>query len=120
MTEEKEQPSPKPMGEWISEEDPHKDNPEFCRPCRLGIISSWYFNELEEKGHKDLAAVIEKIGTNEEDPDVSLTLCKQLDIIKAVVDEPLRERLKEFDNATQTFNPEEVLEESAATAENNS
>jgi len=120
MTEENKQPDPKPMGEWIREDDPHKDDPKFCRPCRLGVISNWYFTELKEQGHPDLAAVIEEIGTNEQDPDVSLTLCKQLDIIKAVVEEPLRERLKDFDNATQSFNPEEVTEESTAAAEENS
>ncbi|MBA7712636.1 hypothetical protein ES703_121619 [subsurface metagenome] len=121
MTEEGKQQSPiLTMEEWIREEDPHKDDPEFCRPCRLGVIAQWYFNELNEKGHPDLAAVIEQIGTNDENPDMPLTLCKQFDIIKAVVEEPLRERLKDFDNATQSFNPEEVIEESAATAENNS
>lgn len=121
MTEEKEQQGPiLTMEEWIRGEDPHKDDPKFCRPCRLGVIGQWYFNELKEKGHQDLAAVIEQIGTSDENPDMPLTLCKQFDIIKAVVEEPLRERLKDFDNATQSFNPEEVLEESAATAENNS
>jgi len=121
MTEEEKQQGPiLTMEEWIREDDPHKDDPKFCRPCRLGVIAQWYFNELNEKGHPDLAAVIEKIGTNDENPDMPLTLCKQFDIIKAVVEEPLRERLKDFDNATQSFNPEEVTEESAATAEENS
>ena len=116
MAEEKQQPK-LTMEKWIREDDPHKDDLDYCRPCRLGVISQWYFNELTEKGHPDLAAVIEQIGTNDENPDMPLTLCKQFDIIKAVVEEPLRERLKDFDNATQSFNPEEVIEESTATAE---
>ena len=112
MTEDKEQQGPKlTMEEWIREPDPHKDDPKFCRPCRLGVIGSWYFNELKEQGHPDLAATIEQIGTDEEDPDMPLTLCKQFDIIKAVVEEPLRERLKDFDNATQSFNPDDVIED---------
>ncbi|GAJ20887.1 unnamed protein product, partial [marine sediment metagenome] len=98
MTEEEKQQTPIPtMEEWIREEDPYKDDPKFCRPCRLGVIASWYFNELTEKGHQDLAAVIEQIGIKDESPDMPLTLCKQFDIIKVVVEEPLRERLKDFD-----------------------
>jgi len=45
-----------------------------------------------------------------------LTLCKQFDIIKDVVEEPLRERLKDFDCATQSFNPDDVVEDSTAAA----
>lgn len=117
MTEEgKQQASIPTMEEWIREPDPHKDDPEFCRPCRLGVIAQWYFNELKEKGHQDLAAVIEQIGTNDENPDMPLTLCKQFDIIKVVVEEPLRERLKDFDLATQSFNPNDVVEDSTTAA----
>ncbi|MBA7547705.1 hypothetical protein ES705_40141 [subsurface metagenome] len=121
MTEEEKQQNPiLTMEEWIREEDPRKDDPKFCRPCLLGVIGSWYFNELKEQGHQDLAAVIEQTGTNEQDPDLPLTLCKQFDIIKAVVEEPLRERLKDFDRSTQSFNPDDVIEESTAAAEKNS
>ena len=116
MTEERRQCPEFTMEEWIGQEDPHKDDPEHCRPCRLGVTANWYFNELQEKGHKDLAAIIEQVGTNENDPDMPLTLCKQFDIIKAVVEEPLRERLKDFDCATQSFNPDDVAEESTAAA----
>ncbi|GAI74553.1 unnamed protein product, partial [marine sediment metagenome] len=107
------------MEEWIRQDDPLKDDPKYCRPCRLGVTANWYFNELKDKGHRDLAAVVDQI-TLLEDPDMPLTLCRQFDIIKAVVEEPLRERLKDFDCSTQAFNPDEVIEESAATAENNS
>ena len=97
------------MEEWISQEDPNKDDPEKCRPCQLGVTANWYFNELEDQGHKDLAASLEKIATKEDDPDLPLTLCKEFDRIKDVVGEPLRERLKDFDCATQTFNPDEEI-----------
>lgn len=99
------------MEEWIRQEDPHKDDPRHCRPCRLGVIAQWYHNELKEQGHQSLATVIEEIGTNETNPEMPLTLCKQLDIIKDIVEEPLRERLKDFDCATQSFNPDDVVED---------
>jgi len=108
MTEERRQCPSSTMEEWISQEDPHKDDPRFCRPCRLGVIASWYFNELQEQGQKGLAASLEKITSKEDDPEMPLTLCKELDKIKGVVEEPLRERLKDFDCATQSFNPDVV------------
>jgi len=102
------------MAEWLGQEDPHKDDPEYCRPCRLGVTANWYLNELQEKGHKDLAESIEQIVNKEDDAEMPLTLCKELDRIKDVVEEPLRERLKDFDCATQSFNPDDVVEDSAA------
>jgi len=102
------------MEEWIGQEDPHKDDPLYCRPCRLGVIASWYFNELKEKGHEDLAEGLEKVALQEEEPEMPLTLCKEFDRIKTVVEEPLRERLKDFDCATQSFDPDVVEESTAA------
>ena len=104
------------MEEWISQEDPYKDDLVKCRPCRLSVIGNWYFTELQEQGHQDLAENIEKIATNEEDPEMPLTLCKEFDRIKSVVEEPLRERLKDFDCATQSFNPDDVVEGLTAAA----
>jgi len=118
MTEEKKRKCPKfTMEEWLKQEDLHKDDPLFCAPCRLGITANWYFNELQERGKKDLAASIEKIVDKANDPEMPLTLCKEFDRIKTVVEEPLRERLKDFDCATQSFNPDEILEESPTAAE---
>jgi len=102
------------MEEWIGQEDPHKDDPRFCRPCRLGITGNWYFTELKDHGHEDLAENIEKITTDGEDPEMPLTLCKEFDRIKSVVEEPLRERLKDFDCVTQSFNPDDVAKDSTA------
>ncbi|MBA7614695.1 hypothetical protein ES703_21964 [subsurface metagenome] len=116
MTEERRQCPAFTMEEWIQQEDPHKDDPNHCRPCRLGVTANWYFTELKEKGHQDLADSIEKIASSEEEPDVPLTLCKEFDRIKDVVEEPLRERLKDFDCATQAFNPEDVVEDSTTAA----
>ncbi len=117
MNEEEKRQCPQfTMGEWIGQEDPHKDDPEYCRPCRLGVIANWYLSELQEQGHKDLAESIEQIASKEDDPEMPLTLCKELDRIKDVVEEPLRERLKDFDCATQSFNPDDVVEDSAAAA----
>lgn len=97
------------MEEWISQEDPNKDDPEKCRACFLGVPANWYFNELEKQGLKELAASLEEIANKQDDPELPLTLCKEFDRIKAVVGEPLRERLKDFDCATQTFNPDEEI-----------
>lgn len=102
------------MEEWIRQDDPLKDDPEHCRPCRLGVPANWYYNELQDQGRKDLAENLEKIAGKEDDPELPLTLCKEFDRIKAVVEEPLRERLKDFDCATQSFNPDEVVEDEAA------
>ncbi len=104
------------MEEWIRQEDPLKDDPDHCRPCRLGVTANWYFNELQEQGLKDLAENLEQIATNENDPEMPLTLCGEFDRIKDAVEEPLRERLKDFDCATQSFNPDDVDEESTAAA----
>jgi len=103
------------MEEWIGQEDPNKDDPEKCRPCILGVIANWYFNELEEQGHKELAASLGKIANKEDDPELPLTICKEFDRIKGVVEEPLRERLKDFDCATQAFNPDDVVEDLTTT-----
>jgi len=102
------------MEEWIGQEDPKKDDPEQCRPCRLGVTANWYFTELQEQGQAELAESIEQIATKEDDPEMPLTLCKEFDRIKDVVEEPLRERLKDFDCATQSFDPDDVVEESTA------
>lgn len=109
--EEKRQCPQFTMEEWIRQDDPLKDDPKHCRPCRLGVTANWYFNELKEKGHTDLAAVIERIADKAEDPEMPLTLCREFDIIKDVVEEPLRERLKDFDCATQSYNPDDVVED---------
>lgn len=89
----------KTMADWIQEEDPKN-----CRPCLLGPIAQWYRDELLEQKHEALAqSLIEKAAN--EDP---LTLCQELDRIKAVVGESTRERLKDFDCAAQTFNPDDA------------
>lgn len=109
--EEKRQCPTFTMEEWIRQDDPLKDDPRHCRPCRLGITANWYFNELKDNGHRDLAAVIKQVTSKAEDPEMPLTLCREFDIVKAVVEEPLRERLKDFDCATQSFNPDDVVED---------
>lgn len=107
MNEEEKRQCPQfTMEEWLCQDDPHKDD-EYCRPCLLGVIANWYFTELQEQGHKELAQNIEQIVTNADDPEMPLTLCKEFDRIKTVVAEPLRERLKDFDCSTQSFNADE-------------
>ena len=87
----------KPMKEWVQGGDPSE-----CRECLLAPVIQWYREELQEKGHADLATELTQ-AVNTADP---LTLCEKLDTIKDAVEESLRERLKEFDCAAQTYEPE--------------
>jgi len=94
----------KPMAEWVVEEDPRGT----CRECLLGPVLQWYRDTLQENNKKALANELSAL-TETATP---LQICEKLDIIKTVVEESLRERLKDFDCATQSFDPDEVLEES--------
>ncbi len=89
------------MEAWLQEPDDKK-----CRSCMLAPVTSWYYEELKEQGKPELAAEVEKATEGD-----TLTLCKVLDNIKGKVEEPLRERLKEFDCLAQSFDPESQPEE---------
>jgi len=99
--------NPKPMAEWIKEESPIT-----CKPCLLGPVAQWYTSELKEKGHPDKADAIEKMAdsTDMDTPEQVLTFCQELDKIKDTVEEPLRERLKDFDCAAQSYDPDAAAE----------
>ena len=101
----------KPMEDWIQELDPNN-----CRPCLLAPVTQWYAEELQEQGRQDLVNRISEIGESVdiEDEKAVLTLCKELDIIKSEVEEPLRGRLKEFDCHAQSFDPYAAIEEAPA------
>ena len=101
----------KPMAEWVVEEDPRG----ICRECLLGPVLQWYRDELNEKGYSKFAEELNTIAKAAE--VLPLQLCEKFDTIKNEVEESLRERLKDFDCATQSFNPDEVLEESTTAAE---
>ena len=83
----------KPMKEWVG--DPAQAN---CRPCTLGPVAQWYTDELRENKKGKLADEIEQVAENGSPEDV----CEKLDEIKTKVEEPLRERLLDFDCAAQT------------------
>lgn len=97
----------KKMQEWIQEPDEAN-----CRPCMLAPVASWYHQELTDQGRTELADELK--ASTENDP---LTICGVLDSIKDRVEEPLRERLKEFDCLAQTFNPDDEPDESTASVE---
>jgi hypothetical protein len=85
-----------PMAEWvkIEEEDPNK-----CHECMIPIVVAWYFEELEERGEKELLddlEVVQKKGN-------PIETAAALDQVKEQADPELRQRLLEFDCATQTF-----------------
>jgi len=97
----------KPMEKWVQEGKEGE-----CRPCQLGVVAQWYNDELKDQGEKQKAANLEKIA---EETDVNnmeqvLTLCKEFDTIKKTVEEPLRERLKDFDCACQSYDPAAEVE----------
>ena len=90
----------KPMAAWIKEEDPQG----VCRECLLGPVLQWYQEELKTKGHSEKSSDLAKIA---EAPEVlPLQICQQFDKIKGEVEEPLRERLLDFDCAVQSYKPE--------------
>jgi hypothetical protein len=98
----------KPMSDWIQEDDP-----ENCRPCMLGVVAQWYTDELKSQGRSDLASPLEHLAekTDVNNAEQVLTLCQEFDKIKDTVEDPLRDRLKEFDCSTQAFNPDEAVDE---------
>jgi len=99
-----------PMEEWMKG---HENDEELgvadCRPCALGPVLGWYRDELQANGKEGEAAQVVQ-AAEESDP---LTVCKLLDNIKANVGEPLRERLKDFDCAAQSFKEQDALNEDA-------
>ena len=87
---------PVSMQEWI-ETDPNPEDSDKCRPCALPVTIGWYMNELESRKRFDLARKIERVGLSAN----PLTAAKELDSIKSAVDEETRNRLLDFDAATQ-------------------
>lgn len=102
MTEEKEKcpVELKPMAEWVVEEDPRG----ICRECLLAPVLQWYRDELKQRGHAEKALKLEELAKKAE--DLPLQVCKEFDKIKSEVEEPLRERLLDFDCAAQSYEPE--------------
>jgi hypothetical protein len=100
--------NPKLMAEWIKEESPIE-----CKPCLLGPVAQWYRDELVDKGHQDKAKTLEELAdaTDMDTPEQVLTFCQELDKIKETVEEPLRERLKDFDCAAQSYDPDAAAED---------
>lgn len=91
----------KPMKEWVEGQSKKGE----CRPCLLGPVVQWYKAELVDYDKLDLASKLEKMG---EDKSLTpLQISEELDSIKATVEEPLRERLKEFDCAVQSYDEED-------------
>jgi hypothetical protein len=90
----------KPMKEWVGEEDPNG----VCRECLLGPVLQWYREELDEKGHTVFVQELDELSKRAE--LIPLQLCEEFDKIKGAVEEPLRERLLDFDCAAQSYVPE--------------
>ena len=97
-----------PMAEWVKGEEPG-----ICRPCILGPVVQWYYQELKERGDEDTAAKLEaEVDVLDEDNlEQAVALCKDLDEIKAAAPLELRKRLEEFDCSIQAFDPDEFSDE---------
>jgi len=91
----------KPMAVWVQEEDPRG----ICRECLLGPVLQWYREVLDEKGYSKFTEELNIIARAAE--VLPLQLCEEFDKIKGEVEEPLRERLEEFDCAVQAYVPED-------------
>lgn len=83
-----------PMKEWVAIQDPEK-----CHSCLLQITIPWYYDELRENGRDDLIKELEPIQLKG-DPEA---IGAELDLIKEKVEPGLKQRLLEFDCATQSF-----------------
>ena len=96
-----EEPDFKPvkMADWIKT-DPDPNGDENCRSCAIPVTVAWYRDELKNMKRNDLAARLEEIGLNAN----PLTTAQELDNIKDVVGAKERERLLDFDAATQVNN----------------
>jgi len=84
----------KSMTEWAAGEDETK-----CRECMLTITVPWYYEELEAQGEKELAEDMQKV-QQEGDP---VKVAAALDQIKEQVKPEVKQRLLEFDCASQSF-----------------
>ncbi len=99
-----------PMAKWVKVADSGS-----CRPCTIAPVASWYHSELTERGKKVEADRLEaKVNSmNEDNPDDVVALCEEMDKIKGEVDVDTKKRLEDFDCAAQTYDPNEVVEESS-------
>lgn len=95
-----------PMAAWVG-----GGSEAECRPCILGPVVQWYAGELRQQGHEDKAQRIEQAAQGQ-DP---LQLCAEFDNIKGEVEDPLRERLCDFDCAVQAYDPQADLEQQEST-----
>ncbi len=91
-----------PMVEWVQGGDAEK-----CRDCMFTITIPWYYEELQERGLNEIMEDMEKI-QKEGDP---IKVAAALDQIKEQVEPEVKQRLLEFDCATQSFETDELPSE---------
>lgn len=84
------------MTDWVRQ-DPNPDDPIQCRPCAIPVTLQWYRDHLAEQGYSELSDALQRKGLG----DSPLTVVEEMDRIKAVVSDEVRERLLDFDRATQ-------------------
>lgn len=84
----------KSMADWVDEEDEEK-----CRICMLTITIPWYYDELKAAGETDLVEELEEI----QKEGIPIKIAIALDQIKENVTPEVKQRLLEFDCASQSF-----------------
>lgn len=95
-----------PMGDWVKQES---KNPDICTGCIVGVVASWYKEELTERNLTDQANELLALGTNPEGSPEAVA--QKLDSIKAAVDSSVRCRLLDFDCQAQLYTREGVIED---------
>ncbi len=97
-----------PMQEWVTAKDQ-----EGCRPCVIGPVVQWYWDELKGRGYQEKADKLGKMAENldEENYEQIIGICKEFDDIKEDVSEAARERLKDFDCELQSLDLVSLSEE---------
>jgi hypothetical protein len=84
-------PNLKPMTEWL------KEDTKECRPCLLAPVVEWYYEELNERGYKEIATGLKEVGEKGSPEEIGAIL----DLIKQEVDDDVKARLEEFDCSAQ-------------------
>jgi hypothetical protein len=87
-------PDLKSMAEWLANEDE-----EHCHSCTLAITLPWYYEELEKLGDKNLIEELEVV----QKTGIPVDIGEAMDTVKEKVPPEVKQRLLEFDCATQSF-----------------
>lgn len=78
-------------------EETEDDNENLCRSCSIGILLSWYIEELKKSGKEDLAKPLEAFAFDEQVSEDKL--CRMMTETIQKTSGPLKERLVDLNRA---------------------